>query len=266
VHRPTLCALALAAGLAGCTTATTSDTKRTAMEQLLISNAVDQSLDKVNFTPFANQRVFLDDKYLDCTDKPYVVSSIRHRLYHSGAFIVDAPTKADIVVEPRAGAIGTDTVNQFVGVPEIAVPGVPLGIPEIQLIKRRSQTATAKIGLVAYTPEDGRNVGQGGLSLARSGDDNWFVFGVGPWQNGSVRTEVARELKSSSPGAKPIPTQVAFGQGLRSVPRSSTMPPAPAPTRGPFEEDPERVRLTGEERGPATSVPNAEGASRPIPQ
>jgi len=39
----------LLAALAGCTTAQTSNTARTATEQLLLSTAVDQSLDKIDF-------------------------------------------------------------------------------------------------------------------------------------------------------------------------------------------------------------------------
>ena len=69
--------LLLTAGLTiamtGCTHTSTSNTARTAKEQMLLSNAVDQSLDKVDFTPLYGQKVFVDDKYLECVDKNYEV-------------------------------------------------------------------------------------------------------------------------------------------------------------------------------------------------
>ena len=52
----------LAVAITGCTNTSTSNTARTAKEQLLLSNAVDQSLDKVDFTPLYGQKVFVDDK------------------------------------------------------------------------------------------------------------------------------------------------------------------------------------------------------------
>ena len=67
----------LIAALAGCSSTKQSNTARTAREQLLISNAVDQALSKIDFTALDGQKVFLEEKYLECTDKGYVVSSIR---------------------------------------------------------------------------------------------------------------------------------------------------------------------------------------------
>lgn len=233
--------------VAGCTAMRTSNTSRTAMEQLLISNAVDQSLDKVNFHPFAGQRVFLDESRLECVDKAYVVSSIRHRLFHNGATLVDAADEADVVLEPRSGGVGTDVVDSFIGVPEVAVPGMPIAIPEMHLLKRSSQRATAKIGFLAYAPDSGRTAGSGGISLAQANDSNWFFLGMGPLQNGSVRSEVSRELKVRSPGALPLPTRVAFAPPLETAPE----PLVPSPT-GPFGES-GRVRLTGERSGDDSS-------------
>ena len=53
----------------GCTSSKRSDTARTGVEQMLISNAVDQSLDRVDFGAFRGARVFVDEKYIDAVDK-----------------------------------------------------------------------------------------------------------------------------------------------------------------------------------------------------
>lgn len=245
-----------------------SNTARTGREQLLISNAVDQTLDKVNFTPFAGQRVFLDEARFDSVDKPYIISSIRHRLMHNGATMVAKAEEADVVLEPRSGGVGTDVVDTFLGIPEISMPGMPIAVPEVQLIKRQSQTAVAKIGFLAYSPESGQSIGQGGTSLAKSNDSNWFFMGMGPLQNGSVRSEVRRETRSRAPGATPLPTQVAF-----AAPPRRPSPTAPTtPDANPFEGS-GRVRLTGDER-PADASPappetreiRATGEFLPIPE
>ena len=57
-----------------------SDTARTGLEQLLISNPVDQSLGKVDFRPVSGAKVFLKTELLDCVDKKYVLLSTRSKL------------------------------------------------------------------------------------------------------------------------------------------------------------------------------------------
>ena len=190
LKHPGVCLLALACAL-GCSSAQTSNTARTATEQLLVSNAVDQALDKVNFSSFGGHAVFLNDQYVDCVDKSYVVSSVRHRLLATGARLVDAADKADVVVELRAGVVGTNSSESYIGIPEIVLPGM-ITLPEVRLAERKMQLGTAKLGLVAYDAKSGESLGVGGMSLAKSDDSNWFVAGVGPFQDGSIRRELRR--------------------------------------------------------------------------
>jgi hypothetical protein len=211
-HRSVLCCVALVVSglVVGCTTPRTTNTARTAVEQLLISNAVDQSLDKVDFRPFTRQTVYLSDAYIDSVDKPYVVGSVRHRLLTAGARLVDKPEDALIIVEVRSGGVGTDTASTFIGTPEFALPGM-LTVPEMKIAERSRQTGIAKIGLVAYDAKTREVLGSGGTSLAQSTDSNWFVGGVGPFQRGTIKEEVSR---STSGGAAmkqtEVPKQVAF--------------------------------------------------------
>jgi hypothetical protein len=246
--------VALACGLAaGCAATKTSNTGRTAMEQLLISNAVDQSLDKVDFRPLAGRSVFLDTAYTDCTDKNYVVAATRDRILKAGASLTAKPEEAEVVVELRSGAVGTDQSESYVGIPEVAVPGpFPVAIPQIKFWSRNRQTATAKLGLVAFEAKSRTMLGRGGTTLARSDDSNTYFLGMGPYQSGTVREEVSTQL--GRPAPKFIPQHVAFGplQGQEPArfrlassddrdPKSFedaesfegvSPPPAPAPTPG----------------------------------
>ncbi len=196
--------------IAGCTHSQRSNTARTGMEQLLISNAIDQSLEKVNFRPFGGHTVYLEEKYADSVDKAYLVGSVRHRMLATGTRLVDKPEDAEIIVELRSGGIGTDTSESFVGVPEIALPGM-LTLPEVRFLQRTSQSGTAKIGLVAYDAKTKQVLGPGGTSLSKSNDNNWFVAGIGPIQQGSVKREISRSTTGAA-ASKDIsmPRQVSF--------------------------------------------------------
>ncbi|MBV11741.1 DUF6655 family protein [Rubinisphaera sp.] len=194
----------------GCTSTKTTNTPRSAKEQMLVSNAVDQSLDKVDFRPFANRDVFLNDKYIDCVDKSYVISSIRHRLLRGGARLVSKEEEADLVVEARAGAVGTHSQEAYVGIPEIVLPGM-VSLPEMRLMERNNQKGIAKIGLVAYDAKTRVPLGAGGMSLAESDDSNYFLLGVGPYQGGSINKELKEGKKvKGATNIQKIPQSVAF--------------------------------------------------------
>lgn len=195
-----VCGLALC-GLAGCSTARSTDTARTGMEQLLISNSVDHALNLIDFRPLAHRAVFVEDKYMDGVDKNYVVGSLRHRVLQAGARLASKREDADVVLEVRSGGLGTDKVDTFIGVPEFSLPGpYPLSLPEVRVMSRTKQSGTAKLGLVAYDAKTGRVLGDGGVTLAQADDSNWFVMGMGPFQSGTVRRELAEKA-----GASPLP-------------------------------------------------------------
>ncbi len=229
VSRMLVCGALLVMMTAGCTSTRTSNTARTAREQVLISNAVDQALAKVDFAAFNGAKVFIDDKYLECVDKGYLVGSIRHRAMTNGAMVTAKADDADVVLELRSGVIGTDSADSFVGTPEIVLPGM-LTLPEVRLISRNNQSAMAKIGIVAYNPKTNQLLGEGGVSSSMSHDNNWFVLGVGPYQDGEVKTEI-QQTTGRRPGQpyQPLPSTVAFQE--------------PAGVSAP-----NRVQLTGDEQ------------------
>ncbi|MBX3435967.1 MAG: hypothetical protein KF861_00530 [Planctomycetaceae bacterium] len=212
---------ALAGLIAGCTHSQKSNTARTGMEQLLISNAIDQSLDKVNFQPFGGYAVFLEEKYADSVDKAYLVGSVRHRMLASGARLVDKADDAEVIVELRSGGVGTDASQSFIGIPEVTVPGM-LTLPEVRFVERTAQSGTAKVGLVAYDAKTKQVLGHGGTSLSKSSDHNWFVAGMGPFQEGSVKREVSRSTTGANKDRNStIPEQVVF-QSPRNTPTGSS--------------------------------------------
>lgn len=229
----------------GCATTRTTDTPRTASEQLLISHAVDQALAKVDFRPLAGRAVFVQEKYLDGVDKNYVVASVRHQLLAAGSRLVDKDTEADVIVELRSGGVGTDRMESYVGTPRIDIPGMlPVQIPDVQLATNKRQMGTAKIGIIAYDAKTRQALGSGGVVLASSDDNNWFVLGIGPFRSGSMRQELQRTSSERSlplelarmlpfvgaePEGTPPPDQSIFVGPSATMPAgSSTSPQGPA--------------------------------------
>lgn len=202
-------AVALSTLATGCATTSSSDTARTGMEQLLVSDAIDRSISKIDLRPLAGRSVFVDDQYLDCVDKGYVVSSIRHRVMTSGARLAASADDAELVAEIRSGGVGTDRQESWVGTPNLSLPGIsPVEIPEVKLWNRERQLATAKIGLAVYDAKTRQPMGLGGMTLARSDDSNMFLMGVGPWQSGTVKESI-REGERGGTVVDPLPYNVA---------------------------------------------------------
>jgi len=230
-------------GLLGCAATKTSNTARTATEQLLISNAVDQALDKVDFRAFCGRTVYLDDKYVDCIDKQYVISSVRHRILHQGAILVEKPEDAEVLVEMRTGVVGTDIADSFLGIPEVTLPGM-LTLPEVRVLTRQVQTGTAKIGIVAVDAKTKKVLGEGGMTLARSDTNSWFIAGMGPFKTGTINGEVDRMTSGAAAYRRDqLPSSVVFSAPERE-PEMPLTPPAVQytdTTQTSFEQEPTQV-------------------------
>ena len=230
-----------------------SDTARTAKEQLLISNAVDQALARVDFGTLSDQNIFLDEQYLDCVDRKYIVGAIRHEILRAGGRLVGKREEADLVVEVSSGAVGTDREESKIGIPTISVPlPMPIELPEINIASRTRQTGTAKLGLIAYDAKTGDAAGNGGRVLARSDDTNWSILGLGPLNTGSVREEIVSNVGSGLSG--PSADQVALREPRSRRPALASRPERP-PLTGPFPP------AAGS--APPGEIPTHNGAYRP---
>ena len=180
----------------GCATNRETETARTGVEQLLVSSAVDQALDKIDFTPVRGAKVQLEEKYLDCVDKNYVIVSLEQRLLANGSTLVTKPEDADVIMHVVSGAVGTDRQEKFFGISEIPLPPPsPIMIPQVSLFSRTRANGTAKLRVVAFDAKTRQAVINGNAVLARSDYKSWKGFGAGPMETGSVPTEIAAATK-----------------------------------------------------------------------
>jgi hypothetical protein len=185
-----------------------TDTQRAASEMMLVSQAIDNSVAQLDFSAMAGKPVFLDTQYLDGTvDKGYLISSLRQQLLAQGALLQEERQKSLYVVEPRAGAVGTDKHSLLVGTPAITLPSLSMipitSIPEIALMKQTDQKGVAKVAVFAYNRLTGRALWQSGLVDSESTLKDTWVFGAGPFSRGTVRKET--ELAGEKLPKLPIP-------------------------------------------------------------
>ena len=180
----------------GCGTTRQSNTARTATEQLLISDAVDRTVQQINFKVLAGEPVFFDTSQMgDGVDKAYLISCMRQHLLASGCVMKDKREDATFVIEPRVGVLGTDSHDLMFGVPAFSVPQVvpgtplPSSVPEIAFAKRRDQMGVAKIAVFAYRRETGEPVWQSGMAMNKSTANDIWLFGAGPFQKGTIYDE-----------------------------------------------------------------------------
>ncbi len=192
-----------------------SDTSRTGLEQLLISSAVDESLNKVDFSPVSGAKVFLKADYLEAVDKNYVLMSMRSRLLSHDCMLVDKADEADVVMEVASGGIGTDRTDLLVGSPEIPL-GLMGSVPKINVYERKRAMGTAKLCVIATDTKSKRPVINTGYTLARSDHQHWTAFGAGPVLSGSVAKQLETHTgRSESMMPTSIPTRIS------SVPNNS---------------------------------------------
>ena len=177
-------------------------TQRIATEQLLISDAVDRAIERIDFHAVRGEKVYLDTKYLIGLKGPgvvnmnYVISGLRQQLLAANCQIQEKAEDADVVIEPRVGALGTDGHEVTYGLPQTSsitsaaalLPNAPLlpSIPEISIGRSDAQTGMAKIVVFAYHRETRLPIWQSGIAKAESTSKNSWFMGAGPFQQGSI--------------------------------------------------------------------------------
>jgi len=178
---------------------------QTATEQLLMSDAVDVAVARIDFTPLSGQRVYLDTGFIKdykgvgFVNSNYIISSLRQQLTACGVLLLEKEEEADFIVEARIGALGSDIHEVSFGIPSTAplsavtsavstlaqVPAIP-GIPELSVARRKEDMAAAKVVAYCYERESRQRVWQSGISVGHSDSKDLWLFGAGPFHKGAI--------------------------------------------------------------------------------
>ena len=238
--------------LPGCGSTKWTHTPRSATEQLLISDAMDRAVNKLDLRSLAGKQVFLDATPLAGTiDSAYLTSLIRQHILASGCILKEQKIEADYVVEVRTGAVGTDHRELLLGVPAtrtrglIPLPGVPDSIPEMPLATKNEQRAIVKLAAFAYNRKTGRPVWQSGAVPIESKVKDVYILGAGPFRRGTIvegtrfagnkiRLPLTKENKGDR--RQLAVNDQAFFTEPKQLLAKKTNPPPPAAAAGKQEE------------------------------
>jgi hypothetical protein len=181
----------------GCTQTELTKPKRAATEQLLITTAADRALAQADFSMLAGKKVFVEKSYFDGLDEDYVLGTVRDLISMRGGRLVQKPDEAEIVVEPRSGALSIDSNSSIIGLPSTGAP-VPFSgavqIPEIALYKSEKQFSIAKIAILAYERESGKHVASTGTLVGRANLKYYKFLGFIAYNKTSV-PELKKQTK-----------------------------------------------------------------------
>jgi hypothetical protein len=148
-----------------------SRTPRTAIEQLLLTQATQRSLGDLSVPVAQGSTLYLEvtglsrlSSYLGdnhggvmigpSTDLGYVKEVMIGRLGELGYRIADREENADYVVKIIVQALGTEQGQSLIGLPQISLLGFAL--PEVALFKAQNQIAHMRFSLDLYERQTGR--------------------------------------------------------------------------------------------------------------
>lgn len=251
----------------GCGTTRSSDSARTATEQMLISSAIDKAVNEINLQPLAGKEVYLDtDRLVGLVDMNYLIGTLKQAMLSNGVILKLDRASAKYIVEARAGVLGTNSSTVMIGIPQTQLPtlgvaGMPSAIPEIPFAKTTRQAGIAKIALFAYNQSTGKPVWQSGTFPVMADAKNTWFFGAGPYQRGSIYGEQhgtnernlleerGESIAASARSAIPVTAEAVYDEPpellasrpdanndkpaanapLSLTPAATTPPPAPKP-------------------------------------
>ncbi len=159
---------------AGCGTRTFTNTERAAIEQLLLSGAVDNALEKLDIPQVAGKKTYIDFTNLKSYDLEYVKAAVRARFAEIGAHLVGNAEQADYVAEISSGALGTEYKSSILGIPSIPIPNSPTPFPELALARGVEQTGIAKLLVLVHS--NGKAVSTGHYYGKVERDENFVLL------------------------------------------------------------------------------------------
>jgi hypothetical protein len=256
-----------------------------ATQQLIMSDAVDRAVAKLDFRVLSGKRVFLDDRYiqnikgLGFVNSEYIISAVRQQLLAAGCLLQDSADKADYIVEARVGALGTDQHDVTYGIPASkalstladVIPNVPdlPTIPELSVARRSDQFGAAKIAVYAYHRATRTPVWQSGTSVAISDAKNSWILGIGPFQTGTIYpaprfagerllSPFRRRRDEVRPGLVPLHEEYTFSSpsGARELVTDEVQTAKheePVESSSTSDPPPSQRRPSGERHAPAAS-------------
>lgn len=181
-----LAALGLAFLAVGCIDPRITNTGRSAVEQNLISQAVERAVDTMSFSAYAGKNAVVDiSKLAPQCDKDYVSAVIDTHLALSGIKVVEKADDAQIKIRFACGVLATDNTTLNIGTPAIPVPlpntNINFGIPEMSIFKRVARTGSCRMSALIYDVKTGKLLDAYRGVQSRTFYNYWIAFMIFPY-------------------------------------------------------------------------------------
>lgn len=174
------CAAMLLLLLSGCADPKITSTGRNAIEQLLLTTAVDRSVSKLDFRMLAGEKVRIDYGNLaPQTEKNYVQAALEAHLSAAGAIIALKADEAKYVLRPVCAALATEDNRIMFGTPSLPIPvpdvNLSLVIPELPLYKRVNRYGVCKLSVEIVEAKTNKQARIVGPAVSSSINTNWVI-------------------------------------------------------------------------------------------
>ena len=152
----------LAAGAllaAGCSSPFVTNTKMSAVEQMLLCTVVERGIAKSEFAPYKGKLVKMDYSHLDPqVFKDLIIAYTELHLASDGVIISRADTdKPDYIIQVSCGVLATDIDQFLIGTPPLPIPlpqaDLSVVIPEIPLFRRIKRTGHGRFFFNIIKPD-----------------------------------------------------------------------------------------------------------------
>ena len=181
----------VAALFCGCSDPMTSNTARTAVEQFLLSDVIEQASDQMNFGDYKGKKAFMDYNYLaPQVDKPVIQGLIERRLAECGVIVAADKKEVDIVIQVVCPVLATDMAKLLIGTPSLPIPvpdtSVQIVIPEIPLFLKLTRSAHGHFSVNILNAKDMSPIAVQKGIRTKAEYINWTVLLV-PWKSHSMK-------------------------------------------------------------------------------
>ncbi len=130
-------------------------TKKSGIEQLLVTKAVDEALQGIS-VDIKGAKLFVDVSCLMPDEQSYIKRAFTHKCLESGASVTEYPWDADYVLSVLVRVAGTDGDQFALGLPSIPVPlATTVATPAINFFTGIVQEGRVEMEVILYPPKGG---------------------------------------------------------------------------------------------------------------
>jgi hypothetical protein len=130
-------------------------TKKSGIEQLLVTKAVDEAIQKMT-VDIKGSRVFVDVACLMKDEQSYIKKAFEHWFLDAGVFIAEYPWNADYIVSVLVRVAGTDGDQIALGIPSVPVPlTISITTPALTVYSTMIQEGRVEMEVMIYSSKEG---------------------------------------------------------------------------------------------------------------